>query len=147
LSGSADSVTSLLRDRLERLRGFRDQLVAFRGAVEDLTFIYRVPGFAGDDRIYLVRRGRIRKEMAHPKGRRARERVARAIDRVYGEMESGPDGLSPQDAAEILLVARWFRLNPKERKRTLQPDVWLREKMPTEAAQVPRSVSPGPRRI
>jgi excinuclease ABC subunit C len=120
----------LLRDRLERLRGFRDQLVAFRGAVEDLTFIYRVPGFAGDDRIYLVRRGRIRKEMSHPKGRRARERVARAIDSVYGEVEPGPAGLSPQDAAEILLVARWFRLNPKERKRTLEPEAWLRDRVP-----------------
>ena len=120
----------LLRDRLERLRGFRDQLVAFRGAVEDLTFVYRVPGFGGDDRVYLVRRGRIRRQMAHPKSRRARERVARAIEEVYGETDVGPTGLSPQDAAEILLVAQWFRLNPKERKRTVSPEVWLEEKRP-----------------
>jgi len=119
-----------LRDRLDRLQQFRDQLVAFRGAVEDLTFVYRVPGFGGDDRVYLIRRGRIRKEMAHPKGRRGRERVARAIDRVFNEDERGPSALTPQDAAEILLVARWFRLNPKERKRTTEPDVWLREKAP-----------------
>ena len=78
----------------------------------------------------LIRRGRIRKEMAHPKGRRARERVARAIDRVYGDLDAGPSALSPQDAAEILLVAQWFRLNPKERRRTVKPDVWLQEKRP-----------------
>lgn len=121
---------AILRDRLDRLTRFRDELVAFRGAVEGLTFLYRVPGFAGDDRLYLIRRGRIRKEMAHPKSRRARERVARAIDRVYGDVDPGPSALSPRDAAEILLVARWFRLKPKERKRTVEPEVWLREKGP-----------------
>jgi excinuclease ABC subunit C len=125
---------ALLRDRLERLRGFRDQLVAFRGAVEDLTFVYRVPGHRGDDRVYLIRRGRIRRELAHPKGRRARERVARAIHEVYGEVDAGPAALSAQDAAEILLVARWFRLKPKERRRTLRPDVWLAEKGPRARA-------------
>lgn len=122
---------ALLRDRLERLRHFRDELVAFRGRVEDLTFVYRVPGFGGDDRIYLVRRGRIRKEMTHPKGRRGRAAVARAIESVYGETEAGPAGLQPQDAAEILLVARWFRLNPRERRRTLAPKKWLEQKSPT----------------
>ena len=122
---------ALLRDRLERLRHFRDDLVAFRGRVEDLTFVYRVPGFGGDDRLYLVRRGRIRKEMAYPKGRRAGERVVRAIESVYRDGEPGPEALSPQEAAEILLVAQWFRLHPKERKRTVKPDVWLRERPPT----------------
>lgn len=121
---------ALLRDRLERLRTFRDQLVAFRGAVEDLTFVYRVPGHSGDDRVYLIRRGRIRRELPHPKGRRARERVARAIGEVFAETDPGPAGLSPQDAAEILLVARWFQIKPKERRRTVRPDVWLAEKGP-----------------
>ena len=122
---------ALLRDRLDRLRTFHDDLVAFRGRVEDLTFVYRVPGFKGDDRIYLIRRGRIRKEMRLPKGRKARASVARAIEKVYGETDPGPAGLDPQDAAEILLVARWFRLNPEERRRTLAPDVWLRERGPS----------------
>ena len=54
---------ALPRDRIERLRRFRDDLLAFRGRVEDLTFTYRVPGFRGDDRIYLLRRGRIRKDL------------------------------------------------------------------------------------
>ena len=120
----------LLRDRLERLRRFQDQLVAFRGAVEDLTFVYRVPGFGGDDRIYLIRCGRIRKQMPHPKGRRARARVVRALEEVYADMDPGPTGLSSQDAAEILLVARWFRLNPKEHARTLTPEECMEEMRP-----------------
>jgi len=123
-----------LRDRLERLRGFRDELVAFRGAVEDLTFVYRVPGFAGDDRVYLIRRGRIRRELQHPKGRKARERVARAIEEVYGDAEAGPEGLEPQDAAEILLVAQWFRLRPKERRRAVRPRRWLETRGPKAEA-------------
>jgi len=121
---------AVMRDRIERLRGFRDELVAFRGTMEDLSFVYRVPGFAGDDRIYLIRRGRIRRQLQHPKGRKGREAVARAIDEVYGEIDLGPGALAPQEAAEILLVARWFRLNPKEYKRATLPDVWLREKRP-----------------
>lgn len=124
---------ALLRDRLERLTHFRDELVAFRGRVEDLTFLYRVPGFGGDDRLYLVRRGRIREALPHPKGRRARARVANAIDRVYGEVERGPTALEASEAAEILLVARWFRLNPRERRRTVRPEKWLEEKAPCRA--------------
>jgi excinuclease ABC subunit C len=98
--------------------------------MEDLSFVYRVPGFAGDDRVYLIRRGRIRRELRHPKGRAGRERVAAAIDEVYGELDLGPGAMAPQEAAEILLVARWFRLKPKERRRTVRPDVWLKEKRP-----------------
>jgi len=122
---------ALLRDRLDRLRDFRDQLVAFRGAVEDLTFVYRVPGHDGDDRVYLIRRGRIRRELPHPKGKRARRSVARAVEEVFAEVDRGPGGLEPQDAAEILLVARWFRLRPRERRHTLTPERWLAEKAPT----------------
>jgi len=122
---------ALLRDRLDRLRYFRDELVAFRGTVEDLTFVYRVPGFGGDDRIYLIRRGRIRRQMPHPKSRRARGLVAREIESVFGEVDPGPSGLSPQDAAEILLVAGWFKQRPEERRRTQPPARWLEERAPS----------------
>jgi len=77
--------------------------------------------------MYLIRRGRIRRELPLPKGKRARRSVARAVEEVYSETEAGPAGLEPQDAAEILLVARWFRLKPEERRRTVRPEVWLEE--------------------
>jgi excinuclease ABC subunit C len=121
---------AVLRDRLDRLTQFRDELVAFRGTVEDLSFIYRIPGHRGDDRIYLIKKGRIRKSMAHPKDRRARARVARGVEEVYGEVDPGPLGLEPEDYAEILLVAQWFRLRPKERKRTMRPARWMRQRSP-----------------
>ena len=124
----------ILRDRLERLRFFRDELVAFRGRVEDLTFVYKVPGFDGDDRLYLIRRGRIRKELSQPRGRRERVTVDRIVEEVYAEVETGPAALQPQDAAEILLVARWFRMKPEERRRTVKPERWLRREKKTRQA-------------
>lgn len=132
---------ALLRDRLERLRGFRDELVAFRGRVQDLTFVYRVPGYHGDDRLYLIRRGRILRELPYPKGKRARADVARVVEEVYGEAERGPSGMQPQDAAEILLVARWFRIRPKERKRTLSPERWIEERDPRPKEAEPTRLS------
>jgi hypothetical protein len=38
---------------------------------------------------------------------------------------AGPASLAPHDAAEILLLARWFELRPKELKRTATPKKWL----------------------
>jgi excinuclease ABC subunit C len=118
---------ALVRDRLERLQRFRDELAAFRGTVEDLSFVYRVPGHHGDDRVYLIRKGRIRMELPLPKGRAQRARVARAVQEVFGAPDAGPSALTSEEAAEILLVARWFRQNPDERRRTVGPEDWLRD--------------------
>ena len=127
-SGRMDfEYAALLRDRLERLGRFRDELTAFRGTVEDLSFVYRVPGHNGDDRVYLIRKGRIRRDLPLPKGRAARIRVAGAVEEVYGTHDPGPSALSSEEAAEILLVARWFKLNPNERRRTVKPEDWLRD--------------------
>jgi excinuclease ABC subunit C len=116
---------SVVRDRIHRLEKFRDQLSAFRGRVHGLTFLYRVPGYNGADRLYLIRSGRIRREFVYPRSREARGKVARAIGEVFASLEHGPAALQPFEAAEILLIARWFRLNPKQRKRTITPRAWL----------------------
>ena len=121
---------AVLRDRLERLRGFRDELVAFRGRVQDLSFLYRVPGFGGDDRLYLIKEGRIRRALQYPKDRKTRARVGAAVEQVYGNTDTGPTGLEPEQAAEILLVAQWFRLRPDERRRTTTANKWMEERMP-----------------
>lgn len=121
---------ALLRDRLERLDHFREQLTGFRGTVEDLSFVYRVPGHHGNDRVYLIRKGRIRRDLPLPKGRAARARVAAAVEEVYEAPDYGPSALSSEEAAEILLVARWFKLNPEERRRTVKPGDWLRDHGP-----------------
>ncbi|RMH12977.1 MAG: nuclease [Gemmatimonadetes bacterium] len=116
-----------LRDRLERLASFQQQLAAFRGRVASLSFVYRVPGFAGDDRIYVIRRGRIRDDLPHPRSAAARRRACARIERVLGEPDAGPAGLRPEEAAETLLVARWFRLRPRELKRTTPIETWMAE--------------------
>lgn len=121
---------ALLRDRVDRLEGLRDQLVGFRGRVRGLSFVYRVPGFKGNDRLYLIRRGRVLADLPHPKGREERAAVARRIEEVFGGAGCGARGLDADQAAEILLVARWFRLRPKELERTMAPEEWLEEKKP-----------------
>ena len=116
-----------IRDRIERLRTFQDHLAAFRGRIESLTFLYRVPGFAGDSRLYLIRKGRLRGEFPYPTTASQRHEIDEAVESVYRAPEEGPSSLAPHDAAEILLVARWFELRPKELRRTATPKKWLAE--------------------
>ncbi len=128
---------ALLRDRHERLCAFQKQLAAFRGRVESLSFVYRVPGFNGDDRLYLIRRGRIRKELRLPTSRAERLHAGKAVERVFSSTERGLAALQPLEAAEILLVARWFKLNPRELKRTSSPKEWLAVSRRPSAARAP----------
>lgn len=134
---------SVLRDRIERLEKFQEELAAFRGRVHGLSFLYRVPGYNGADRLYLIRRGRIRGEFVYPRSRKARVTVARTIGEVFARAEHGPAALQPFEAAEILLIARWFRLNPKQRKRTIKPRAWLEKEdlMQEFRATAPRALS------
>ena len=121
---------ALLRDRLESLESLQDHLVAFRGRVRDLSFVYRVPGFRGGDRVYLIRHGRVRDALAHPKGRSERARVADRVEAVFSGREAAPSALDADAAAEILLVAGWFRRRPDELSRTVPPGEWLERKKP-----------------
>ncbi len=115
----------LLRDRLERLEALQRELVGFRGRVEGLSFVYRVPGFKGDDRLYLIRKGMVEGEMCHPRGVKNRARAARKVEAVYSAPSVPIGALTQEKASEILLVARWFRLREEEAARTLPPDVWM----------------------
>ena len=83
--------------------------------------------FAGDTRLYLIRRGRLRLEFPYPTTEGERQKIDDAVESVYRAPDPGPASLAPQDAAEILLVARWFELRPKELKRTATPKKWLAE--------------------
>ena len=116
---------AVLRDRVERLTEFRDRLSAWRGEVDGLTFLYRVPGFGGADRLYLVRRGRVREEIEYPKGARARAAASERVEDVFQSREPAPRMLEGDDAAEMLFVASWFRSRPREIKRTRTPKEWL----------------------
>lgn len=112
---------ALLRDRANRLEAVRRELVALRGTLEDLSFLYTVPGHEGDDRVYLIRRGLVRDQMPAPRNAAARRRLARRAREVFDPVDAGPLHVQPRQVAQILLVARWFRLHPDERARTSSP--------------------------
>lgn len=118
---------TVLRDRSARLRALQEELVAFRGRVESLSFVYRPKGYEGAKRLYLIRKGRIRATLPHPRGRRQRLRAVRTVEKAW--IDSAVDAdlreLQPDDAAEIFLVARWFRRNPEEWRRTVSAKEFL----------------------
>lgn len=116
---------ALLRDRVARLVEFNDRLGAWRGELDALTFLYRVPGFRGEDRLYLLRRGRVREEVPYPKTAAARAEVRAVVEDVYRRREPTPRALEREEAAEILFVAAWFRGRKRELRRTKSPKDWL----------------------
>jgi excinuclease ABC subunit C len=110
-----------LRDRMHRLEDARAELVSLRGFIESLSFVYEVPGTSGEDRVYVVRRGSIREEVAAPADPAARAAFTARAERLLQRTETFAR-VVPTQAAEILLLARWFRLRPHELRNTWRMD-------------------------
>jgi excinuclease ABC subunit C len=110
-----------LRDRMLRLEDARAELVSLRGFIESLSFVYEVPADDGDGRAYIIRRGSIREELPAPADDAARDRLADRAARLLRRRETFAR-VAPTQAAEILLLARWFRLRPHELERTWRVD-------------------------
>jgi excinuclease ABC subunit C len=108
-----------LRDKIERLESLREQFARLRFAVETLSFVYTVPGVAGDDRAYVIRRGRVRLEAPapHTPGERA-SFTRRAAEVLAPAAERGNGAVPAHEIDELLLVAGWFRRHPAELART-----------------------------
>ncbi|HEX6307469.1 MAG TPA: GIY-YIG nuclease family protein [Longimicrobiales bacterium] len=106
-----------LRDRMHRLEEARAELVSLRGLIDSLSFVYEVPGHAGEDRVYIIRRGSIREDCPAPQETAAREELIERAHRLLRRRETYAR-VAPTQAAEILLLARWFRLRPQEVERT-----------------------------
>ena len=111
-----------LRERLRRLERLRDEFAQLREALDTLTFLYRVSGTDGDDRVYLVRRGTVRAVVPAPRAAAERRRLARLCDEHFGRPEPRGALVSRHQVDEILLIARWFRARPEEMERTAPPD-------------------------
>jgi excinuclease ABC subunit C len=124
---------ALVRDRLHRLEELQRELVAFRGRVEGLSFVYRIPGFRGDDHLYLIRKGLVEAELAFPTNRSSRRETLRRVEEVFGEPATSVGNLTQVQAAETLLVARWFRLRKKELARTLSVGEWVSSYAPSSS--------------
>ena len=115
-----------LHDRMETLEKLRDHLSGFRGQIENLNLVYAVQGFAGDDRVYLIRRGRMWGELPWPRDDQARRRANEAVEEAFRPALADRDaGLEANAAAEVLLTVSWFNKRPEERRRAMSPEGWL----------------------
>ncbi len=115
-----------LHDRIGTLERLRDHLSGFRGRIENLNLVYPVPGFGGDDRVYLIRRGTVWGEMPWPKSDAAGRRASAVVDAAFRPVLADRDAsLQADAAAEALLTLSWFNKRPDERRRAVTPDRWL----------------------
>jgi excinuclease ABC subunit C len=107
-----------LRDKLQRLETLREQFERLRFAMESLSFLYTVPGYEGADRMYLIRRGRVRAELDVPRTAGARAALRRQADEIFGGREPDSARIPTHEIDELLLLSSWFRRFPAELERT-----------------------------
>ena len=105
------------RDKWQRLEALREEFGRLRFAVESLSFVYRVPGYDGRERVYLIRRGRVRAEMDAPVTDEDRSGLERMLDEVFSDATSGMQ-VPSHEIDELLLLSSWFRRFPDEMQRT-----------------------------
>ncbi len=103
-----------LRDKASRLEELRVQFLRLRCGVESLSFVYTVAGHDGDDRVYLIRRGRVRDERPVPHTTRDRAALERAIADVFSPPERPTTRVPTHEIDEMLLLTSWFSRFPKE---------------------------------
>ncbi|MBX6330629.1 MAG: UvrB/UvrC motif-containing protein [Gemmatimonadaceae bacterium] len=108
-----------LRDKLRRLEDLKEQFLRFRFGVETLSFRYTVPGHDGDDRVYLIRRGRVRAAFPAPRTAAERAAIDRASAEVFGRAERETAQVPTHEIDELLLISSWFRRFPEELERTV----------------------------
>lgn len=111
---------AIYRDKLERLEALRAQFGRLRFAVENLSFVYTVPGHEGEDKVYLIRRGVVRAELTKPKSSKDRRTMKQLVEDIFAENPSPTAQIPTHEIDELLLLSSWFRRFPKEMKRTRQ---------------------------
>jgi excinuclease ABC subunit C len=131
---------AILRDKLHRLEDLREQFVKFRFAVETLSFVYTVPGHDGDDRLYLIRRGRVRGEYTIPRSEQDRIRLLEMVEQVFNPVERDSAQVPSHEVDELLLLSSWFRRFPHELGRSREAKAFVAEppSLSYDAASDPR---------
>lgn len=114
-----------LRDKVLRLESLKEQFLRLRFAVETLSFVYPVPGHEGANRLYLIRRGRVRAEMDLPRSPAEESRLESLIEEVFSVEERVSSQIPTHEIDELLLLSSWFRRFPAELKRTRAPSAGL----------------------
>ena len=121
---------AVLRDKLASLEHLRAEFIRFRFAVETLSFVYTVPGFQGDDRIFLIRRGRVRGQHVVPRSESERVRLLEMVEDVFNPVERDTAQVPAHEIDELLLLSSWFRRFPAELGRSRQADAFAAEPLP-----------------
>ena len=103
-----------LRDRLARLEMLQAEFIRLRESVGGLTFLYCVPGFEGDHRVYVIRSGSVRSVHPAPGSARQRKRLIDAVERQLRQPERPEEATNRDRVEQILLVAHWFRTRPDQ---------------------------------
>jgi excinuclease ABC subunit C len=108
-----------LRDRAARLEEARYELIATRASIEALSFLYHVPGWSGEDRVYVIRRGSIRADWPAPSTDSEWAELKERGKLLLTRRERTTTTVTPEQVNEVLLVARWFRVRPEQLNHTL----------------------------
>ena len=88
-----------------------------RFAIESLSFVYTVPGNDGKDRVYVIRRGRVRAEMDAPGSVAEQSALDALLREAFGDAVDGMQ-LPSHEIDELLLLSSWFKRFPQEMERT-----------------------------
>jgi len=107
-----------LRDKMQRLGSLREQFERLRFAVESLSFVYTVPGHGGDDRSYVIRRGRIRAELPAPQSADERSALSGRAAEIFAPAQLKSATVPAHEVDELMLLSSWFRKFPAELERT-----------------------------
>ena len=108
-----------IRDKMLRLESLREQFERLRFAVESLSFVYTVPGHGGEDRAYVIRRGRIRAELPAPLTAEERAALAVRAAEVFAPSELKSTTVPAHEVDELMLLSSWFRKFPAELERAV----------------------------
>jgi excinuclease UvrABC nuclease subunit len=106
-----------LKARIDALEWLAGRLVRFHAGADRLSFVYRAAGHDGTDRLYLLRRGTVRAELAPPASDAEQAALDALIARVYDGPDSKGADIPTHDLDEFYLVASWFRRHPAELDR------------------------------
>src|SRR3954462_7610343 len=111
---------AIYRDKLETLEALRAQFGRLRFAVENLSFVYTVKGHEGEDKVYLIRRGVVRAEVAKPRSSKDRRSMKQLVEGIFSQPAPSHSQVPTHEIDELLLLSSWFRRFPAEMKRTTQ---------------------------
>ena len=111
-----------LKAKLEALEWLAERLARFHAGADRLSFVHRVRGHDGSERLYLIRRGTVRAERPAPSSTAEERELAALVTRVYDGPDPNGADIPTHDLEEFYLVASWFRKHPPDRVRTAAHD-------------------------